>query len=541
MDFIRTLILGEFRRKARQRFFHTGRVFIVLIFSLMLSFGYMTGSVFNGGTAVGLHVFSKIIPVALLLAAFGASMAAAQTLARERQNRVFSLLLLSDISLGRLLCGRLLATILISLTGIFCALPLIMLSVSLGGIGSAQVLSALLLVFSTICLSSGIGMLSGAWSATPRQAVGLAFVLSLVFFLFTPVVRFPLAVYLDYLLGFQRQVILSPFQAGRAITAGVDLSGPIYYSLFLMLMTLPVCLLAMWTIRRRSRGSATAEGARPVARGTKRRLDCPPIGLLNPVAWHGLYCRMQRRPRHRLPGFALLIVVVIGSGGTAWMAMNHDSESIAATFLFVAGIIAVWVIFSSYWQSCHLFQDEMESGLLELIVCTDLTAKEIVAGKLQSIRLACGSSLVIIALVTLFGLSASVVKVIVDGDFELVLPITLTVITGACVAVGFWLALTGIGLFTGFRYPNHPVLVSIGILMLLYLPISFLGGMIVMVFATLLSLFGSELASAAGLNFDFLLILIPIMVGLTALGLGLLISAIYRQWTVFRLERLRQT
>jgi hypothetical protein len=99
----------------------------------------------------------------------------------------------------------------------------------------------------------------------------------------------------------------------------------------------------------------------------------------NPLVW--LASRGQGR-RPVLWGFVILAAVVAVSGW--FIAPGAEATSI---FLFFATaipflVLAMWVAS----EACHLFASVRDSGALELLLCTPLTAKEIVRGNFLGLR-----------------------------------------------------------------------------------------------------------------------------------------------------------
>jgi ABC-type Na+ efflux pump permease subunit len=130
----------------------------------------------------GAALFQILAPLQLALAAFFAALLAASEVAHEKDRRTLVLLLLTRMSNGELVFGKLLASLLNVLVMLLAALPVFFLAALLGGVSYGQILRAFAVTLATVLVCGSLGSTLALWREKTFQALAMT-VLALVLWL----------------------------------------------------------------------------------------------------------------------------------------------------------------------------------------------------------------------------------------------------------------------------------------------------------------------------------------------------------------------
>lgn len=158
---------------------YVARAVYVLALMLLMATAYLvvigTQAIRDVGDMArfGMSVFQILAPLQLALAIFFSALAAASTVAQEKDRRTFTLLLLTNLSNNELVLGGLMASLLSVLVLLLAALPLFMLATLLGGIGFDQVGRVFAVTLTTVLVCGSLGSTVALWREKTFQSLAM--------------------------------------------------------------------------------------------------------------------------------------------------------------------------------------------------------------------------------------------------------------------------------------------------------------------------------------------------------------------------------
>jgi len=392
------LLLAILRRDLalwpRQPRFYLKRATLGTVFGVLVCLGFLRGTALDATTA-GALVFRHLALVVGVLACLLAPLAAGRTLAADRQGGAWTLLYLTDVRPGLFVLAKLLTALWRALALLLAAVPMFLLSVSLGGIASGQVLAAMVVLLSIVLLGVSIGLCGAVAARSEVQAASLILCGALGLFLVLPAAVYLVAAGLGAdAMGWAYRA--SPVLGLRALTEGLPLAiglGSAGTALALALVALTITFLL--TPRRMIDTPFTAAPRFPrLERWFRRR---PLLG--SPVEWRDYYLVYGGSAPAWLGCVAAMLAMVAAVTGAEALLGWWDMHSLVRLNLSACGAMALVVFaFSFTFAAARMFNQERESGALELLLCTDLRERQIVADKLGALYRSLAPWLVVIGL-----------------------------------------------------------------------------------------------------------------------------------------------
>jgi hypothetical protein len=312
----------------------------------------------------------------------------------EKDRRTFLLLLMTDMSDSEIVLGKVLGSLLP--IGVLWAAtaPLLALLTLLGGVGLTQVLQALVVVGATVLAAGALGGLVALWRERTFQSLALTALLLVLYF---GVVRG--AALLDAPRSAAWLPWLDPF---AALVTAHDGSGVLAeglapaYGLALVLLGLSAVLLGwgVWKLRRwnpsgepvmqreapeETDENVADEKARAAAHAAPGALR--PVGA-NPILWREIYTRAYGRRPLLIKAAYLVVLALICYPALAPLAAGRGSGWLAASGLLPVSVLSLLLVAA---QASTAITTERDTGALDLLLVTDLSAKEFIFGKLGGI------------------------------------------------------------------------------------------------------------------------------------------------------------
>ena len=121
----------------------------------------------------GTALFQILAPLQLALAAFFSALLAASEVAHEKDRRTLILLLLTNLSNGELVLGKLLASLLNVLVMLAAALPVFLFTAMLGGVSYGQIARAFAVTLATVLVCGSLGSTLALWREKTFQALAM--------------------------------------------------------------------------------------------------------------------------------------------------------------------------------------------------------------------------------------------------------------------------------------------------------------------------------------------------------------------------------
>ena len=362
----------------------------------------------------GAMLFQILAPLQMALAIFFSALLAASAVTQEKDKRTLVLLLLTNLSNSELVLGKLLASLLGGLVLLTAALPLFMLSVLFGGVSFEQIARVFGVTLTTAVVAGSIGSLLALWREKTFQTLALT-VLVLVFWL-----AFGEAVARGALgaswLGISTEVWaagLSPWQAillatrplvaaqnalpwvGNAINAFLLLAAV----LTIVLNAIAIGMVRVWNPSREVRPS-TAEAEEPesiwgMTEQSAAAAQAPAARNVhaaggkarqvwdNPIVWREVATWAYGR---KVLAIRLGYLVLAGLAGAALhfsLRTDDGLSTINAVLLLVPLFVLSLVLINA--QAVTSVTTERDNRALDLLLVTDLSAREFVFGKLAGV------------------------------------------------------------------------------------------------------------------------------------------------------------
>ncbi|MBQ17839.1 MAG: hypothetical protein CMJ65_12010 [Planctomycetaceae bacterium] len=360
---------------------YVAALFVLMYTAAQAVFGWQ--QVHNVGDVArfGSLVFQIFSLVQLSLVLFFALLFCASSVAQEKDRRTLVLLLMTDLKSHELVLGKLCSSLLIVLVLIGTSAPVFFLVHLLGGVAWEQVAWMLALCVAVAFAAAGWGGLVAFWREKTFQTLAIS-VLGVVGFLgVVEALRTVAGLSWVSTLNPYRAllVILDPFArnggeiAGQSVAALTALGG--------ILIMLTVWRLRIWNPSRTNylQPEESTDEVSGVSRVRHRRI------WSNPVIWREIRTRAYGRRVQAikaayllLAGFAVYLLTGTRPGDGLLMNMITPGG-----FAF-AGLSLLSLLLINA-QAVTALTNERDGKTLELLMATDISAREFIYGKLGGI------------------------------------------------------------------------------------------------------------------------------------------------------------
>ncbi|MGQ0633497.1 MAG: ABC transporter permease subunit [Planctomycetaceae bacterium] len=370
---------------------YVGALLVLMYTAGQATFGWQQVSNLGELARFGNLLFQLLSMVQLALVTFFAPLFAASRVAHEKDQQTLVLLLMTDLRNRELVAGKLLASLLPVAVLLAVSLPVFALISMLGGISFEQIGWSLALCAATALAAGSWGSLVAFWREKTFQTLAIS-VLGLV--LFIGVIEAALALaggessavrWLTYCDPFRGMVlILDPLRA-QAVSGAASVPA-LPYVLAMLALAAVTSGLAVARLRVWNPSQAVAapveekdEAAASVTGSTRQIWN-------NPVIWREICTRAYGRKMVFIKlaylvvfAFAALYALRAGQAG-AGLVLGMISP---AGFAFVALALVSLLLINA--QAVTAFTSERDAKTLELLLVTDITAREFIFGKLGGI------------------------------------------------------------------------------------------------------------------------------------------------------------
>ncbi len=376
-----------------------GALWVLLLTIWQTIVGWDRPATLGDNARFGIIAFHLLAYVQLGLLLFFSALAAASTVAQEKDRRTFVLLLLTDLRNYEIVLGKLLGSLLQILLFLAGTVPILAILLLLGGIAWEQIADALLILLTTALAAGSLGSLIALWRERTFQSLALT-VLALVLYLclvralgFLPDVVgwFSSEPLLRPATVAQWQTWSDPFAAlgevldppvGEATLPAAQGLAAVMLSWTLLLNGLAMFKLRVWnpsgepviTPEHVEQQQEEADRARAHAAPGKARKV-----WANPILWREIATRAYGR-RPFLVKVAYFLVVGLVCYYALFLA---EPRPWAAAYGLVPIAILSLLLISA--QAVTAITSERDVGALDLLMVTDLTPREFIFGKLLGI------------------------------------------------------------------------------------------------------------------------------------------------------------
>jgi hypothetical protein len=368
--------------------------YVAALFVLMYTLGQVTfgwqqerqlGDLARFG-AICFQVFSLL---QLTLMVFFSLLFAAGNIAQEKDRKTLILLLMTDLRNHELVLGKLSASLLIVGVLLAASLPALMLTALLGGVELQQILGALAITAAAALAAGSWGNLIAYWREKTFQTLAYS-VLGLV-------------LYVGLIEG--GRLLLGPRSvAGNLIGLGNPLRGlllvldplaitaqggglaaqPIYYALTMLALAAALSTFTMARLRVWNPSDQRSQPTKPEGiTDAKSKADSRRVWH-NPIVWREMCTSAYGRKV-----FVIKLAYLVAFVAAAWFASQATTNELILGMISPAGFAFVGVGLLSLMlinaQAVTSLTTERDAKTLELLLVTDVTAKEFIYGKLGGI------------------------------------------------------------------------------------------------------------------------------------------------------------
>lgn len=395
----------------RGRHYATRTVFLVVFWVLALTLWQAAYGWGHDTTQGDLASFGRILffffsVFELTLVLFFSALFAASTIAQEKDRRTFVLLLMTDLRNYEIVLGKLLGSQLQLLTLIVTALPMLAVTMLLGGVSFIQVLLALMILVTSGFAAGAVGCVIALWREKTFQTLALTFLTIVLYLLVVQGMSVLPALFTATLESTQAwtetvtawQTRLSPLTALLLVIGPPNeetlLSGPPYEFAAIML-AIAVGLVAFGMARLRKWNPSgepiqqreTETDAEAEVISSKRRDIHAAPGVAravwpNPILWREIRTRAYGRKPLLIKLAYLLVVGLICFWAYQGLKVGRPHRLVAAEGLVPVTVLSLLLLNA---QSVTSITNERDLKALELLLVTDLSPREFVFGKLGGI------------------------------------------------------------------------------------------------------------------------------------------------------------
>ena len=388
------------------RLYLTRAGYVAALFGLVFTawlilFGSRQQSGLGDLARFGSAIFTVLAPLQLAMAVAFSALLTAAAVAQEKDRRTLDLLLMTNLSNAELVLGKLFASMMSVMVPAVAAISLLMLITLLGGVSYAQVFRVMAVTIAAAAVAGSLGSTIALWRERTFQSLALTALLLVLWLIGGEILA--AGVFGQPVDGLSTEFwasALSPlraiFAAVRPAAGGSSVWWQDSVNMFLIFATASTLLLNLWAIARVRIWNPTQEAQRPAQEGDAE-ISTAPLQTArstsrrvwdNPILWREI-CTWAYGKKIIIVRLAYLLVFAICSVALVQAIdgnsnANSHAAGVAASArplvpLMVLGLILVNAL------AVTSLTNERDLRALDLLLVTDLTAKEIVFGKLGGI------------------------------------------------------------------------------------------------------------------------------------------------------------
>lgn len=375
-------------------------LFVLMYTATQATFGWQSVRTINESARFGSLLFQVFSLVQLTLVLFFSTLFAAGNIAQEKDRRTMLMLLMTDLRDSELVLGKLTASLLIVAVLLLASLPALVGTMILGGVTLEQVGWSLAVAAVAGYAGGSWGTLVSLWREKTFQTLAIS-VLGIMLFLGavelvvlalgtgqatgtppTPSGWSP-GLALGLLNPYRGMfAVLDPFALpvrglGLATLAGTSVLG--LGLLGSLLNAVSVVMLRVWNPSRSVNDLPVTEEDRAAGRTRQHRKiwDAP-------VIWREMRTRAYGRKM-----LAIKLAYLVIAGGALWATLSATEGPLILGMISQAGFAFVGIAFVSMLlinaQAVTAITSERDGATLELLLVTEVSAKEFIYGKLGGV------------------------------------------------------------------------------------------------------------------------------------------------------------
>jgi ABC-type Na+ efflux pump permease subunit len=406
----------------------------IIAFLALIGTGWIADSVFHltrqASSAAGLQIF-YFQSWAAFFCATGAFTATGDSISREKRDGTLGLLFLTHLKGRDVVLGKLASGVSLYITGALATLPILTLPILLGGVRLTQSFYLLVALLNTMLLSSAAGLFASSMSVHKQKAGATAVLIMIFFCLVIPLTTLGLrkigAVEIAFMLDFLTPLFTHQLASGALL--GPQLG--FFWTSIALLFSITCALLAAASYitprswQQRAKEPLLSRLTQRYAAWSLRTIRSrSAIGrsLLDRNAYEWLAARQLSASRRTWT--YILAWVLVGAALIANFIRHNDPAAVLITVCTpIVYILQINAKVRIGGHAADRFSSERESGALELLLCTPLSVRDMVAGEFRALRrlyflptLAAGALLFIGLTLSMGGVDRAGQLFTTDGD-----------------------------------------------------------------------------------------------------------------------------
>ncbi|HKS36668.1 MAG TPA: hypothetical protein VJW76_05735 [Verrucomicrobiae bacterium] len=364
-----------------------------LVLAAVWSFGFGAGTLGKG-------LFALLTWLNLAVALSAGLFFTSDCLSEEKREGTLGFLFLTDLRGYDVVLGKLLATSLRGFYALLAVVPILAVTLLMGGVTSAQFWKTSLALVNALVLSLAAGLFVSAISRDSQKAMAVTLLLLVLLAAggpagdalsaligensFTPVLSLSSPVYLFVTAGgWGRTLFWSSLLANQVVA-------------WVLLGLACVVLPRTWQEKAKASVQMGTRAYWWKYGSAKRRLSLRrKLADVNPVLW--LACR--ERWQAVLLWFATVVLV----GGFVAIFATDEQWMLWFAWSYLAGALVLVLYLGIASQAARFFVEARRNGLIELVLATPLPASRIVQGQWRALLRMFGLPLALCLAVQLFG------------------------------------------------------------------------------------------------------------------------------------------
>ncbi len=366
---------------------YIGALIVLMYTAVQTTFGWQQVRNLGDIARFGQLVFEIFAVVQLALVLFFAVLFAAGNVAQEKDRRTMLLLLMTDLRDRELVLGKLTASLLLPGVLLAASIPVFVIVQILGGVSLSQIGCA-------IAISAAAGLFAGSWGSLVafwREKTFQTLAISLIgIVLFLGVVEGLLAIVSPLSSAGFVIASLNPFRAMLRIFDPLNTSGGTFISVALT-STASLTILALVTtvvtiLRVRIWNPSRTLGDLATLDEKERGVVRPPRPVWNsPIIWREMMTKAYGR---KIIVIKLAYLIIAAAAFYTVFTTPPDSALVLGMIspvgaAFVGLSLLTMLLVNA--QGVTALTSERDTGTLELLLVTDISAKEFIFGKLGGV------------------------------------------------------------------------------------------------------------------------------------------------------------
>jgi ABC-type transport system involved in multi-copper enzyme maturation permease subunit len=389
---------------------YLGSLLVIAVTAWLATLGWTRSATLGETARFGPVLFQVLTYVQLALFLFFAALSAASAVAKEKDRRTFVLLLMTDMSNAEIVLGKVLGSLLPIAALQLLAVPVLVMVIFLGGVGLDQVVQAAVIIAATSLAAGSLGGLIALWREKTFQTLALTVIsIGLYLLLVEGMVVLP-----AWLPGLTEEAVrkvrdaLEPFRAlyvahQPAIEGETAVPAAYLFAAAMAVFSVVLNLYAMLRLRvwnpsgepiiQRERPEDAVDREREIAvagaeaRTVRVSVHAAPGAVRhvvgNPILWREIATRAYgRRPLLVKLAYAVVLALICYYALTPVVTGKERLPYAAAYGLLPVSVLSLLLVTA---QAATAITSERDTGALDLLLVTDLTAKEFIFGKLLGI------------------------------------------------------------------------------------------------------------------------------------------------------------